>query len=217
MNDEKIFPPTQKKLSDLRSQGQIAFYNLPPRLFLLGLATLSANILFSRFKRILALTQNFGTFSTDIYSSVMLREYIFLSTSLLIFLVGTYATYSLINTKALILPFTKYPKGVCKKQKVSVLTLCMISILLSPLTYLIIFIGSLKSPNEIPSSLTLLSETILTFFPWFCLSLSIGLSLIKRMSFIIENKMSKAELIQESLEGQMSSANKRMISQNQMD
>ena len=211
MNSEKIYPISEKKLLDLRNQGQVPHSKLAARIFTFGVIIVSFELFKSRIRRVwLPFTgpiedQYFDNLSVEVVEGTTLL--ILLSLLILI----SYFIFSLIETKFLRLPLGNYPKGIRKlKNPISIKIELFLGLLVAPvfLFYLVLQKGDYSLIEKIQDHLN--KEVLL--YGCACIWTSVICSILNKLKFRLEQRMSKEEIIKESLEGQMSPATRSLIS-----
>jgi len=155
---------------------------------------------------------NIGEENSLDYVSVILAEatWILVLCALLIFFSNF--LNSLFETKFLFLPFGKYKEGVRKlKSPISIKGELLLGVILGPMILLLgvfsLKAGDFSNPENIIENLPLNVKLI----GFLSICLSFALTATNKLTFRLAQKMSKAEIIKESLEGQMSPANRSLI------
>lgn len=214
MASDRIYPATQKKISELRGKGIIPYSKLAWKFITLGCIIILGNFIFPSFKQLFSGIKDINdTSSLEVLVSTINANTVFLliKGSAIILVLSFFLPW--INAKFLLLPFKKYPDGIkYSRQSISILSELFWSLICSPLSLLIILMitnydnryHSLNPKNLVNFSINSLG-IYFTFIGLF-------LSLIESLGFRLSHKMNKEEIITESLEGQMSGTNRSLIS-----
>jgi len=212
MESEKVYPISEKKLLDLRDKGLVPHSKIAARMFTLGVLVLFATFFKSRFRRILYMLTNSEKDNQLDYISVIITEATMTLMMLSVLLLFSYFLFSLIETKFLVLPYGRHREGARKlKNPISIKTELVLGLLTGTLV-LIWAIFSIKTSDYVGLlSLKLALQNSLNIFGIFAICLAFTLSIIKKLNFRLSHKMSKQEIIKESLEGKMSPSNRRLI------
>ncbi len=212
MEAEKVYPISEKKLLELRKKGLVPHSIVAARIFTFGVLLLSTNLFKAPFRRIMYMFTGAANDSTLDYVSVILLEALKALTTSSLTIFGSYLLFSLVETRFLVLPFSNYKEGIRKiKNPISIGSELILTLILG-LPFLIWIVFSINSNN----SSFLLSDTSeianpLNTFGIFAIFLSLSVSLLNKLQFWLRNRMSKTEILKESLEGQMSPTNRGLI------
>ncbi len=210
MDSEKVYPISEKKLLDLRKKGRVPHSKLAARMFTLGVLTLFSGFFKTRIRRVLFMLTEIDN-QLDSISFAITEATITLITISLLLLLG-YSLFSLFETKFLVLPYGWHKEGVRKiKNPITFKTELLMGILTGPLI-LVWAVFSIKPGDYLGlSSIQLTLQNSINIFGIYAICLAFVISIINKLNFRLTHKMSKEEIIQESLEGEMSLANRRLI------
>lgn len=212
MESEKVYPISEKKLLDLRDKGLVPHSKIAARMFTLGVLVLFTTFFKSRFRRILYMLTNTEKNNHLDYISVIITEATMTLIVLSVLLFFSYFIFSLLETKFLILPYGRHKEGARKlKNPIPIKTELVLGLFTGTLV-LIWAIFSIRVSDDVGLlSLKLSLQNSLNIFGVFAICLAFTLSTINKLNFRLSHKMSKEEIIKESLEGEMSPSNRRLI------
>jgi flagellar biosynthesis protein FlhB len=213
MSSDKVYPATEKKLTDLRQKGILPYSILASRLLTLGCAIIFSNLLHKEVMQLFLNLKNCdNSESIDAIFQLSFYNIGYLLGKLSVLLLIPSLLLPFIGTKLTILPYKRYKEGTRNKKKtISIFGELFWGSVISPISLIVVTLLTVFHDKEHFHTFNENLPTIINSFGAYFTVIGLLLLIFENLRFRLSHRMSKAEIIAESLEGQMSPANRRLI------